>query len=119
MVSFERPSAMGTDGFAWKGQSNCSDGPSQQHRSSILAHRRQFGGNTSLNEEALMAETELQIAAREASDQKQAVLRQQSVVLGLKGEGGERLAKATELLESMQEELHIREARLERLVLNA
>ena len=44
---------------------------------------------------------------------------QQSVVLGLKGEGGERLAKATELLESMQEELHVREARLERLILNA
>jgi hypothetical protein len=84
-----------------------------------LVHRRKFGGNTSLNEEAPMAETELQIATREASDQKQAVLRQQSVVLGLKGEGGERLAKATELLESMQEELHIREARLERLVLNA
>ena len=49
-----------------------------------------------------MAETELQIAAREASDQKQAVLRQQAVVLGLKREGGARLEKATELLELMQ-----------------
>jgi hypothetical protein len=66
-----------------------------------------------------MADTELQIAARQASDQKQAVLRQQSVVLGLKKEGGPKLDRATELLESMQEELHIREARLERLVLNA
>jgi hypothetical protein len=66
-----------------------------------------------------MADTELQIAARQASDQKQAVLRQQSVVLGLKKEGGPKLDQATELLESMQEELHIREARLERLALNA
>ena len=49
-----------------------------------------------------MADTELQIAARQASDQKQAVLRQQSVVLGLKKEGGPRLDKATELLESMR-----------------
>jgi hypothetical protein len=66
-----------------------------------------------------MADTKLQIAARQASDQKQAVLRQQSVVLGLKKEGGPKLDKATELLESMQEELHIREAHLERLTFNA
>jgi hypothetical protein len=66
-----------------------------------------------------MAETDLQIAAREASDQKQAVLRQQAVVLGLKREGGSKLERATELLESMQEELLVKEARLERLVFNA
>ena len=66
-----------------------------------------------------MADTELQIAARQASDQKQAVLRQQAVVLGLKKEGGPKLDRATELLESMREELHIREARLERLTFNA
>ena len=66
-----------------------------------------------------MADTELQIAARQASDQKQAVLRQQAVVLGLKKEGGPRLDQATELLETMQEELQVREARLERLALNA
>jgi len=66
-----------------------------------------------------MAETELQIAAREASDQKQAVLRQQTVVLGLKSEGGPELERATELLESLQEELLVKEARLQRLVFNA
>ena len=66
-----------------------------------------------------MAETELQIAAREASDQKQAVLRQQSVVLGLKSEGGPELERATELLESMREELLAKEARLQRLIFNA
>jgi hypothetical protein len=66
-----------------------------------------------------MAETELQIAAREASDQKQAVLRQQAVVLGLKGEGGPKLERETELLESMREELLVREARLQRLIFNA
>jgi hypothetical protein len=66
-----------------------------------------------------MAETELQIAAREASDQKQAVLRQQAVVLGLKSEGGPELERATELLESMREELLVKEARLQRLVFNA
>jgi hypothetical protein len=66
-----------------------------------------------------MADTALQIAARQASDQKQAVLRQQAVVLGLKKEGGPRLDEATELLESMQEELQLREALLERLTINA
>jgi hypothetical protein len=66
-----------------------------------------------------MAETALQIAARQASDQKLAVLRQQAVVLGLKKEGGPKLDRATELLESMQEELHIRVARLERLTFSA
>jgi hypothetical protein len=66
-----------------------------------------------------MAETALQTAARLASDQKQAVLRQRAVVLGLKKEGGPRLDEATELLESMQEELQVREARLERLTINA
>jgi hypothetical protein len=66
-----------------------------------------------------MAETELQIAAREASDQKQAVLRQQAVVLGLKSEGGPELEQATELLESMREELLVKEARLQRLIFNA
>jgi hypothetical protein len=66
-----------------------------------------------------MAETELQIAAREASDQKQAVLRQQAVVLGLKSEGGPELERATALLESMREELLVREARLQQLVFNA
>jgi hypothetical protein len=66
-----------------------------------------------------MADTALQIAARQASDQKQAVLKQQAVVLGLKKEGGPRLDQATELLETMQEELQVREARLERLTINA
>ena len=66
-----------------------------------------------------MAETELQIAAREASDQKQAVLRQQAVVLGLKSEGGPELERATELLESMREQLLVKEARLQRLIFNA
>jgi hypothetical protein len=66
-----------------------------------------------------MAMTEIQIAARDASDQKQAVLRQQAVVLGLKKEGGPRLERATALLESMRQELLIREALLERLISNA
>jgi hypothetical protein len=66
-----------------------------------------------------MADTELQIAAREASDQKQLVLRQQAVVLSLKREGGARLERETELLESMRNELMLKEGRLEQLVFNA
>jgi hypothetical protein len=66
-----------------------------------------------------MAETELQIATKEASDQKQAVLRQEAVVLGLKSEGGPELERATELLDSLREELLVREARLQRLIFNA
>jgi hypothetical protein len=66
-----------------------------------------------------VADTELQIAAREASDQKQAVLRQQAVVLSLRREGGPRLDRARELLDSMQDELFLKEARLEQLAFNA
>jgi hypothetical protein len=66
-----------------------------------------------------MAETELQIATKEASDQKQAVLRQEAVVLGLRSEGGPELEKATELLDSLREELLVREARLQRLIFSA
>jgi len=70
-------------------------------------------------DEANMGETELQMATRQASDQKQAVLRQQAVVLGLKNEGGPKPERATELLESLRQELLAREARLARLVFNA
>jgi hypothetical protein len=66
-----------------------------------------------------MADTELQIASREASDQKQAVLRQHALVLGLKREGGPRLERATELLESMRNELEVKQARLEGLISRA
>ena len=66
-----------------------------------------------------MAETEIQIATKEASDQKQAVLRQEAVVLGLKSEGGPELERATELLDSLREELLVREARLQQLIFNA
>jgi hypothetical protein len=66
-----------------------------------------------------MTDTELQIAAREASDQKQLVLRQRAMVLSLKREGGARLERATELLDSMTDELNIKEGRLERLVSSA
>jgi hypothetical protein len=78
-----------------------------------------IGNPKTAQQEVSMADTALQIATRHASDQKQAVLRQQAVVLGLKKEGGARLDAATELLESMQEELNIREARLEQLTVNA
>jgi hypothetical protein len=59
------------------------------------------------------------MAVQETSDQKQAVLRQQAVVLGLKSEGGPKWERATELLASMRKELLVREARLARLVFNA
>ena len=48
-----------------------------------------------------------------------AVLRQQAVVLSLKREGGARLERATELLESLRDELNARQARLDRLILRA
>jgi hypothetical protein len=70
-------------------------------------------------DEANMGETELQTATREASDQKQAVLRQQAVVLGLKNEGGPKLESATELLESLRQELLVKESRLARLAFSA
>ncbi|MFL6796136.1 MAG: hypothetical protein ACJ8F3_01845 [Xanthobacteraceae bacterium] len=66
-----------------------------------------------------MSDTLLQIAAREASEQKQAVLRQQTLVLDLKREGGPRWENATELLKAMREDLTVKEDRLERLIAEA
>jgi hypothetical protein len=66
-----------------------------------------------------MSETELQIAKQKVSEQRQRVLRQQGVVLGLKREGGQRLEDAEGLLNSMRDELHSMEVRLEQLILNS
>ena len=66
-----------------------------------------------------MSETDLQIAKQKVSEQRQRVLRQQGVVLGLKREGGQRLEEAEGLLNSMRDELHSMEVRLEQLILNS
>jgi hypothetical protein len=67
----------------------------------------------------MMGDTDLQLAKQRVSEQKQRVLRQQAVVLHLKGEGGRRLEVAVELWESMKDELTVMERRLDRVILNA
>jgi hypothetical protein len=69
--------------------------------------------------EIKMAETDLQIATRETSDQKHAVLRQHAVVLSLQREGGPKLERAIKLLDSLRDELVVKEIRLERLMIGA
>jgi hypothetical protein len=66
-----------------------------------------------------MSETELQLAKQRASEQKLRVLRQQTVVLGLRREGGRPLEEAVALWEAMKLELNVLEGRLDELVLNA
>jgi ribosomal protein S4 len=66
-----------------------------------------------------MPETELQIAKQQTSEQKLRVLKQQAVVLSLKGEGGKRLEEATELWDAMKHELSVMESRLDRLIFYA
>ena len=66
-----------------------------------------------------MSETDLQIAKQKVSEQRQRVLRQQGVILDLKREGGQRLEDAVGLLDSMRDELHSMEVRLEQLILNS
>ena len=64
-------------------------------------------------------DTELQIARQQTSEQKVRVLKQQTVVLGLRREGGQQLEEAVALLDSMKDELIVMESHLERLIFNA
>ena len=64
----------------------------------------------------MMSKTELEIAKRQVSELRVRLLQQQSIVLGLRREGGEKLEKATALLNSMMDELIDLEAKWDRLV---
>ena len=66
-----------------------------------------------------MSDTELQIARQQTSEQKLRVLKQQTVVLGLRREGGRQLEEAAALLDSMKDELIVMESHLDRLIFNA
>ena len=63
-----------------------------------------------------MADTELQIAKQQSSKLRHLILTQSAVVLSLKREGGERLQQATQLLESMRDELQVLEKRVDGLM---
>ena len=63
-----------------------------------------------------MSETELEIAKRQVSDLRVRLLKQQTIVLGLRREGGVRLEAATALLNSMADDLIDLEAKWDRLV---
>ena len=63
-----------------------------------------------------MSGTELEIAKHRVSELRVRLLQQQSIVLGLRREGGEKLERATALLNSMMDELIDLEAKWDRLV---
>ena len=63
-----------------------------------------------------MSDTELEIAKRQVSELRVRLLQQQSIVLGLRGEGGVKLEEATALLNSMMDELIDLEAKWDGLV---
>ena len=63
-----------------------------------------------------MSETELELAKRQVSDLRVRLLKQQTIVLGLRREGGVRLDAATALLNSMMDELIDLDAKWDRLV---
>jgi hypothetical protein len=63
-----------------------------------------------------MPNTELEIAKRQVSELRVRLLQQQSIVLSLRREGGEKLEMATALLNSMMDELIDLEAKWDRLV---
>ena len=63
-----------------------------------------------------MSNTELEIAKRQVSELRIRLLRQQTIVLGLRREGGKKLEEATALLNSMMDELIDLEAKWDRLV---
>jgi hypothetical protein len=64
----------------------------------------------------MMSDTELEIAKRQVSQLRVRLLRQQTIVLGLRREGGKKLEEATALLNSMMDELIDLEAQWDRLV---
>jgi len=64
----------------------------------------------------MMSDTELEIAKRQVSELRVRLLQQQSIVLGLRGEGGVKLEEATALLNSMMDELIDLEAKWDGLV---
>jgi hypothetical protein len=63
-----------------------------------------------------MPNIELEIAKHQVSELRVRLLQQQSIVLGLRREGGEKLAEATALLNSMMDELIDLEAKWDRVV---
>jgi hypothetical protein len=81
----------------------------------------QYVGKTRFEEwrELNLMDTELQIARQQASEQKLRVLKQQSVVLSLRREGGQQLEEAIALLDSMKDELMVTESHLDRLIFKA
>jgi len=66
-----------------------------------------------------MSDTELQIVRQQTSEQKLRVLKQQSVVLSLRRQGGQQLEEAVALLDSMKDELTVMESHLDRLIFKA
>jgi hypothetical protein len=66
-----------------------------------------------------MSDTELQIARQQTSEQKLRVLKQQTVVLGLRREGGRQLEEAAALLDSLKDELIVMESHVDRLIFKA
>jgi hypothetical protein len=63
-----------------------------------------------------MSDTELEIAKRKVSELRVSILKQQTLVLGLRREGGEKLEEAVALLDSMKDKPIDLESHLERLV---
>jgi hypothetical protein len=63
----------------------------------------------------MMSKTELEIAKRQVSELRVRLLQQQTIVLGLRREGGEKLEEATALLNAMMDELIDQEATWDRL----
>ena len=66
-----------------------------------------------------MSETNLQLGKQKVSELKQRILKQQTVVLALRREGGMRLERETARWESLKDELAVLESRLDQLVFNA
>ena len=63
-----------------------------------------------------MSDTELEIAKRQVAELRVRLLEQQTIVMGWRYEGGEKLEEATALLNSMMDELIDLEAKWDRLV---
>ena len=64
-------------------------------------------------------DTALQVARQQTSEQKLRVLKQQSVVLSLRRQGGQQLEEAVALLDSMKDELTVMESHLDQLIFKA
>jgi hypothetical protein len=70
-------------------------------------------------QEKIMSETPLQRACQQVSDQRVLIIKQETLIAGMRREGGTKLERANEDLKRMRDELERMQAALDEMVFNS